>query len=105
MDFKNRVEFLYEVSQNCFKEGAFRDLFGYINSIKNKDKNKENYYKAREYWGSCCEYYFTFPEMLKQDHPREFAMVDKYVKMEDSNYTPFEKLAQRQELIKQMAEK
>ena len=105
MDFKNRVDFLHEVSQNCFREGAFRDLLGYINSIKNDDKNKENYYKVREYWGSCCEYYFTFPEFLKEKYPAEFAMVDKYVKMEDSNFNPFIKHNQRVEVIAEMAEK
>lgn len=105
MDFKNRVNFLYEVSQNCFREGTFRDVLGYVDSIKNKDKNKENYYKVREYWGTCCEDYFTFPEILKQDNPREFEMVDKYVKMEDPNYNPIEKQVQRQEIINQMAEK
>jgi len=105
MDYKKRVDFLHEVSQNCFREGAFRDIFEYVDSIKNKDKNKENYYKVREYWGSCCEYYFTFPEILKEDHPREFEMVDKYVKMEDKNYNPVEKYNQRMEVIKQMTEK
>jgi len=105
MDFKNRVDFLYEVSQNCFKKDAFRDILGYVDSIKNPDPHKERYFKVREYWGSCCEYYFTFPEALQQDHPSEFAMVDKYVKMEDPKYNPIEKEAQRQELIKQMAEK
>jgi hypothetical protein len=105
MDYKKRVDFLYEVSQNCFKEDAFRDILGYVDSIKNKDKNKENYYKVREYWGACCEDYFTFPEILKQGNPREFEMVDKYVKMEDPNYNPIEKQAQRQEIINQMAEK
>jgi len=105
MDFKNRVDFLCEVSQSCFKGGAFRDVMGYVDSIKNNDKNKERYYKVREYWGSCCEYYFTFPEIFKQNNPAEFAMVDKYVKMEDTNYNPVEKLAQRKGLIEQMSDK
>lgn len=102
MDFKKRVDFLYEVSQNCFRENAFRDLLGYIDSIRNTDPNKERYYKTREYWGSCCEYYFTFPEMLKQDYPLEFAMVNKYIGMEDPNYNPFDKGIEKKELIEQI---
>lgn len=105
MDFKNRVNFLYEVSQNCFKEDALRDVFGYIDSIKNEAKNKENYFKVKEYWGSCCEYYFTFSEILKQDHPREFEMVDKYVKKEDPTFDTFKKKEQRDELIKQICDR
>jgi hypothetical protein len=102
-DFKHRVEFLYEVSNSCFTEGAYRDE--YIDFIKNKDKNKENYYKTAEYWATICDHYFTVPGMFRALNPREFEMVDKYVKMEDPNYNPIEKQAQRQEIINQITEK
>lgn len=104
LDFKNRVEFLHEVTQNCFREGAFRDVLGYLDSIKHADPRAERYFKTKEYWAVCCENYFTFTEYFKENYPQEFEMVDKYVKKEDPTYDPFEKHEQRSELIEKIIE-
>lgn len=105
LDFKQRVEFLHEVSQNCFREGAFRDSLGYIESIKNPDPHKERYFKVEEYWAKSCDHYFTMSDMFKELYPQEFKMVDKYVKKEDPAFDPIEKAQQRQEVIKEIVEK
>lgn len=104
LDFKTRVEFLYDVSQNCFKKDAFRDGFKYIEAVKNQNPNIERYYKVSEYWAVCCDHYFTVPETFEELYPREFEMVDKYVKKEDSTFNAFEKVKQRDELIKEIVE-
>lgn len=101
--FKSRVEFLYEVANNCFTEGAFHN--SYIDSIKNKNKNKENYLKAKEHWATVCDHYFTMPDIFKEVYPKEFEMVDKYVKKEDPTFDSFKKKGQREELIKEIVQK
>lgn len=105
LDFKQRVEFLYEISQSCFREGAFRDSLGYIQSIKNPDSRKERYFKVEEYWAISCDHYFTMPDTFKELYPQEFELVDKYVKKEDPTFNPVEKVQQRQEIIKEIVEK
>lgn len=102
--FKQRIEFLYEITQNCFRKGAYRDALGYIESIKNPNSYKERYYKVREYWAVSCDRYFAMPEIFKELYSYEFGMVDKYVKKEDLTFDPFEKVRQRQELIEDIIE-
>lgn len=105
LDFKNRVEFLHEITQNYSREGAFRDSLGYIESIKNPDPHKERYFKVEEYWATCCDHYFTMPEMFQGLYLQEFEMVDKYVKKEDPTFDALEKAEQREELIEEFVEK
>jgi len=107
MSFKQRLDFLFDVSQK-FSKSTLDDGIATIERIEKinmLDKQKEWDAKVSEYWAYCCNGYFNFPEVLKQTFPSDFEMVDKYVKMEDANYNPVEKQAQKQEVIKQMAEK
>src|SRR4030042_3050300 len=64
LNFKQRVEFLYDVTQQCFRQGGLTTA--YVDSIKNEDPQKERYYKATEYWAEMCKIYFGIPEKLKK---------------------------------------
>jgi len=105
LDFKRRIEFLHEITQSCFREGAFRDAFGNIESIKNSIPFVERYNKTREYWANICDRYFAIPKEFKEVYPDEFALVDKYVKIEDPTYDPVKKCAEREAVINQIVEK
>lgn len=99
LDFRNRVEFLHEVTQHCFQEDAYRDAGKYIESIKNDDPQAEKYCKAIEYWAMSCEQYFTSPDTFREAWPLEFDLVDKYVKKEDPDFNVFEKTRQKEAVI------
>ncbi len=103
MSFKNRIEFLYEVAQQCFQEGSMDSE--YVKSIKNDNPQVERYCKVIEYWAEICECYFSWPHMLETAHPDAFALVDKYVKKEDPRFNIIEKNDEILKAIKNIVEK
>jgi len=103
LNFKQRVEFFYDVSRQCFEQG--RLTTNYVEAIRNENPQKERYYKTVEYWAEMCKIYFGVPEEFKKADPEAFALVDKYVKMEDPKYNCVEKNEQKMEAINKIAEK
>lgn len=95
-----RVEFLSDVSKVFEKSGSYRDPLGYIESINNQDKQKENYYKTNEYWATLCETYLTFPESAKAIFlPDEIRLIEKWFLQKDKSFDPIKAHAEREAFI------
>jgi hypothetical protein len=99
---RERVEFLAQVSLASRAPHAFRDRFGYVDSINNSDPQKEAYYKVREWWGSLCEDYFTFPDSLRESFPESFAFIDGIVKKSDPDFDTFTAKKKRDAFFKKI---
>lgn len=100
-----RIEFLVEVTKAYKTPGSFRDLFGYVESITNNDKRIQEYYRVTEWWGTLCEWYFTFPDSLKRSSEKDFMLVDKWVKKRDQQYDTKKSQKMRGLLLKKYVEK
>jgi len=46
-----------------------------------------------------CEYYFTFPDLMVNEHPDEYKIVDEWVKRTDPNFNPSNTLEARRNII------
>lgn len=103
MNFKNRVEFLYDVAQQCFNKGSMESK--YVESIKNDNPHVEKYCKVVEYWGEICQCYFSWPSKFKAAYPDAFALVDKYVQKEEPGFNIVEKNREKKEAIQNIIEK
>ncbi|MDO8574274.1 MAG: hypothetical protein Q7R86_01465, partial [bacterium] len=55
----------------------------YVESIKNKDKQYEQYTKAIEYWAEICERYFYMPRDM---NIKDFRLVEGVVKKADPQF-------------------
>lgn len=71
----------------------------YLGSITDPNPLKQNYYRAREWWATTCEYYFTFPGTLKESRPEWFALVDSHVKKYDPSYNTMTKQKEREKVL------
>lgn len=101
-----RVEFIHDVAKEFEKPGSFRDIPGYIDSINNPDKQKETYYKVREYWAVLCEQYLTFPEYINEYLSKdEIALVKKWLQRENKDFDSIKASQGKKILIENMAEK
>jgi hypothetical protein len=101
-----RVEFLHDIAKAFEKPGSFRDPLGYIDSINNPDKHKENYYKVREYWASLCEQYLSFPELSKDYLSKdETGLIKKWLEREDKEFNPIKAEKEKKILIETIVEK
>lgn len=82
-----RVEFLFEVTGAFEKPGSYRDILGNIESMHDPEKQKENFYKVREYWAEIAQYYLTFPESIgSRLSPKEIALIEKWLLKNDANF-------------------
>lgn len=101
-----RAEFLHDITKAFEKPGSFRDPLGYIDSINNPDKHKENYYKVREYWASLCEQYLSFPDLSKDYLSKdEIALIKKWLEREDKEFNPIKAEKGKKLLIEALVEK
>lgn len=99
--FNERVDLLARVHQRLNAPDRFEDITGsdYGNMEKIEDESKRQFYLAKEYWAMICEHYFTFPEILKEESPKDFALVDDWVKRQDPNFDPFAAAEHRKQII------
>lgn len=100
---EERVIFLYDITQAFNRPGSFRDALGYVDQIKNPDKQKEKYFKVREWWGTLTEYYFTFPKDLFDQSEADYLLVEKWMKRADPSFDPIKAKEQRDSMIKSMS--
>ena len=101
-----RAEFLHDIAKAFEKPGSFRDSMGYIDSINNPDKHKENYYKVREYWASLCEQYLSFPELSRDYLSKdEVGLIKKWLEREDKEFNPIKAEKEKKLLIEALVEK
>lgn len=97
-----RVEFLVEVAKAYKNPHSFKSVTKYVESIRNEDRFKQEYYRTREWWGTLCEWYFTFPGLLEERSKKDFLLVDRWVKKRDPQYNPKESQKARNALFKQI---
>lgn len=95
-----RVEFLYEVTKHFNEPNSFQGVLNYARRIHNDNKQKENYYRVREFWAELTETYFTFPEILKKEDSEGYKLVEKWMTAKQPDFDPIAALEQRQELMK-----
>jgi cell division protein FtsI/penicillin-binding protein 2 len=100
-----RVDFLVEVHKAYKDQNSFRDILGYVESIKNNDKSKQEYARTVEWWGTVCEEYFTFTSTLKAYHAKEFLLIERYVKRYDPDYDVLAMNKVRNKLLKNIISK
>lgn len=89
-----RTQMLESVIERISSEDAY-DGFGFANGISYwryfddgtaEGKNRS----AREYWAVICAEYFTNPEVLERESPKDFDLVDSYVRRSDPNFDIFD---------------
>ncbi len=99
--FHERVDLLARAHQRMNAPDRFAEATGsaYGNMEQIKNQEQRQFYLATEYWGTICEYYFTFPEILKDKSPDDFALVDGWVKRQDPNFDPFVAATNRANII------
>lgn len=99
---RERIELLAEVARAYSHPQSFKSVMGYVDSIENEDKFKQKYYRTREWWGTVCEWYFTFPDLLRQRSEKDFRLVDKWVRKRDPQYDTQKMQREREKLLKKI---
>ena len=85
MTDEERLDLLLAVGDRIDDEDRYRS--SYVESIKNKDRERERYLKATEYWAEICEAYFTQPYNL---NAKDYALVEARVKRHDPEFNDVE---------------
>jgi len=107
LNIVERVNLLGSIIRLMNKENCLRGFYeesygkkGYHQKISNPgSKEDETYLKATEYFASSGECYFVFTRFLKEEHPDEFELFDKYIKKNDPKFNPFDAGSRRIEFI------
>lgn len=89
MELDERYELVLKIINRLKSEDGLMRT-NYVSSIKNSDPKMEIYMKAKEYWATICSSYFQYPVFLKMDYPKDFEIVDEFVKKQDSDFNPIE---------------
>jgi len=53
--------------------------------------NNQLYTAVKEYWAEICEEYFSNPRSMLKENPRDFYLVDEYVKKNDPKFDIFDR--------------
>lgn len=102
--FADRVNLLARTHERMNAPDHFENpLGGYGDMAEIEDPEQREYYKTREYWGELNEYYFAFPDMLKEKSPKDFELVDQWVKRSDPEFDTFRAHALRDSIIENAA--
>ncbi|MFZ2975504.1 MAG: hypothetical protein WA055_02635 [Candidatus Moraniibacteriota bacterium] len=75
-------ELVLKIGERIKSEGRYKS--SYVESINNPDKQKENYYKATEYWAEICEQFFTDPTQLPDE---DFAIIYNVISKTDPDFS------------------
>lgn len=70
------------IGERLKSEGRYKS--SYVEKINNPDKQKENYYKADEYWAEICQQFFTDPTQLPDE---DFAIIYNVISKTDPNFS------------------
>lgn len=110
LNIVERVNLLGDVIRLMNKENCLRGFLeesygrkGYHQRISKGNKEDETYLKATEYFAEMGESYFVFTRFLKEEHPDEFELFDKYIKKNDPKFDPFEAGSRRIEFVMDQA--
>jgi len=89
LPFNERADLLVNVMKRVRSGNDFKGIgWDYINRKKTNPEQLA-FYQAEEYFAHIGEYYFSFPDILKEESPEDFALIDEYVKKQDPNFDPF----------------
>ncbi len=106
LDIVERMQLLKEVLDRMESKKPFlsaqAELFNeqdYYQKIENSDRNKMKYLQAKEYWAEICEHYFGMPEWMQEQYPKDYLLVEKYVKKTDPSYNPIEVKSKRSRIL------
>ncbi|MFH1236475.1 MAG: hypothetical protein V1685_06100, partial [Parcubacteria group bacterium] len=98
-----RLTLFAEVTRR-FTEGRNLYQSEYVESINNPDAIENLNIKVSEYWAEICAAYFTEPEKMKSNNPEDFALVDRWVKLQDPGYDTVVQAEARQRLSAEYSE-
>ncbi len=102
--YHERVDLLARTHQRMSAPDRFEEIggsgYGDMETVQNREQHQ--FYLVSEYWGTICEYYFTFPEILKEKSPNDFALVDAWVKRQDPEFDPFVAATNRNNIINEI---
>jgi len=102
VNFNERIDLLVSVHKRMNEPNHFEDVISSYDDMKDVgNEEQRQFYLAREYWGNLCEYYFTFPDILKERSPEDFELVDSWVKKRDPQFDPFIASEKRNSLMEQ----
>lgn len=89
LNILDRQRQLLEVYNRLMELDAFKKGIS-LNYEPFLDGTKEGSLKAAsEYWAEICEEYFINPKEFLKDHPKDFRLVDTYVKKNDPSFDVF----------------
>jgi hypothetical protein len=90
INISERVMLLKAIWERLNSEDKLITREAKLGNIEYYESKKDNYKKAQEYWAELCKEYFSFPSLLKKDHPKDFEIVDNFMKKQDPNFNVFD---------------
>ncbi len=89
-----RVDFLFAAVERVQAPDRWKSA--YVESIEFIDPKEQLSHRVTEYWAEIVNQYITNPKALAQ---KDFILVDKYVKLADPDFDPFERQKRRKTLV------
>lgn len=104
LSLKERIEFLYEVTQRFEAEDSLKFPERTI-SIESKElgPHQTRYELIAERWADACEAYFISPDVFKEVYPKDTELIEKWLKKQDPDYNFSDAMGQKDKLIKLMS--
>ncbi|MEY4731493.1 MAG: hypothetical protein RL681_439 [Candidatus Parcubacteria bacterium] len=90
-------------SEDHYQEPGTETTGSYHERIKSDDVQATRALQASEYWGDICTAYLNIPNYLRTKHPKDYELVDSFVKSGDPSFDPDRAVGQREELIQSIA--
>jgi len=97
MSLIERLRMLKLITERVNSEDRFNSA--YVEAIESPNGKKETQYiKATEYWAEICGKYFAAPEAFKTENPKDFKIVDEFIKKQSPGFDIFETIKKIQKL-------
>jgi hypothetical protein len=89
LNLEDRYRLLVECVERCQSEDHYSPDEKYHELFDTKD-SLGLFQSVSEYWAEICEEYFGNPKKFKQKYPKDFELVDKYVRIIDPQFNIFD---------------
>ena len=98
--FESRIALLANVLEQIEKTDI-EDMYGGFEAygFDKADDVNEKLIVASETWAEMCSIYFSVPGYLKAVYPDAYKIVDDWIKINGSEFDPFEAYEKRQKII------
>ena len=73
------------------KENQDSGYLSYLHEYQHRGLKDSLFIATSEYWAQICAEYFENPETFLKNHPKDFKLVDTYVKKNDPSFDVFSK--------------